>query len=159
MKVLFVCLGNICRSPAGQIIFEEMIRREGVEDKFLVDSAGTEAAWPGARPDRRMRRALGKRNYADHDHRARRITQSDLEFFDVIVTMDDDNYREVLYLGKHREFSKKIRKMVHFVKTRHVREIPDPWYGGQDGFYKVIDLLEDGCKNLLKALMKPSEEK
>lgn len=156
VKVLFVCLGNICRSPAAEIIFRNLVTQKGLEKLISIDSAGTSAEHPNSLPDSRMRKALVKRGYDEGTHRARKISFQDLIDFDYVITMDKDNYRQVVELDYLGRFQHKLLPMVQFIKKCHIAEVPDPWYGDQDGFYKVIDLLEDGCEHLLDFVRKKS---
>ena len=153
MKILFVCLGNICRSPAGENIFRHTVREAGVEDQFEIDSAGTEAWHTGKGPDARMTQTLLSREIPVTGH-ARQITISDLESFDLVLTMDHENFTNVTNLDPSGSYSEKIQKFTDFCQQHSETQVPDPYYGGQDGFELVADLLEDGCAELVKRYSK-----
>ena len=146
-KVLFVCLGNICRSPAAQGILEHIVRENGMQDMIEVDSAGTYSGHRGELPDRRMRTAALYRGFA-LTHKARPVSSLDFLDFDLIVAMDDQNYEDLMHLAPSVEATHKVHRMAEFLKDRQMSYIPDPYYMGADGFRLVLDLLEDGCGNL-----------
>ena len=146
-KVLFVCLGNICRSPAAHGIFEHMVKESGLQDKIEVDSAGTYGGHRGELPDRRMRTAAMYRGYA-LTHKSRPVSSLDFLDFDLIVTMDDQNYEDLMHLAPSVEATHKIKRMASYLTTHSISYIPDPYYMGTEGFSLVLDLLEEGCKNL-----------
>ena len=152
-KVLFVCLGNICRSPAAQGIFEHIVRENGMQEKIEVDSAGTYSGHRGEMPDRRMRTAALYRGFA-LTHKARPVSGLDFLDFDLIVAMDDQNYEDLMHLAPSVEATHKIRRMSSFLKQRKMPYIPDPYYMGAEGFSLVLDLLEDGCRNLYDIIVK-----
>ena len=152
-KVLFVCLGNICRSPAAHGIFEHIVRQNGMQDKIEVDSAGTYSGHRGEMPDRRMRTAALHRGFA-LTHKARPVSGLDFLDFDLIVAMDDQNYEDLMHLAPSVEATHKIRKMASYLKLSPMSYIPDPYYMGAEGFSMVLDLLEDGCQNLYDAIIK-----
>ena len=152
-KVLFVCLGNICRSPAAQGIFEHIVRENGMQDKIEADSAGTYSGHRGEMPDRRMRTAALYRGFA-LTHKARPVSSLDFLDFDMIVAMDDQNYEDLMHLAPSVEATHKIKRMASFLKQRQMSYIPDPYYMGAEGFSMVLDLLEDGCSNLYEAIVK-----
>jgi len=150
-RVLFVCLGNICRSPAGDNVFRNLIEQEGLQDQIECDSAGTIGYHTGNSPDSRMSATLKSRGYKIHG-RARQIQVEDFNDFDLIVTMDDSNYKDVCKVAPNKEAEAKVKKFVSFCSEHDDTEVPDPYYGGQDGFEHVADLMEDGCRNLLNQL-------
>lgn len=148
-SILFVCLGNICRSPAAEGIMRQLVEKAGQSDSIEVDSAGTYSGHAGDLPDARMRRAASKRGY-DLVHRARPIREEDFERFDMIVVMDDMNYEKVHRLAPSRREAEKIFRMREFFDTfSEWSYVPDPYYEGADGFELVLDMLEEGCRNLL----------
>jgi protein-tyrosine phosphatase len=146
-SVLFVCMGNICRSPTAEGIFRKMVSDAGREDEFEIDSAGTIDYHSGGRADSRMRSAAIGRGYR-LDSIARCINRSDFDHFDWIVTMDDDNFRDVSQLDTGSGAS--IVRMCDYCQQHQVTEVPDPYYGGEAGFPVVIDILEDACANFLR---------
>ena len=152
-KVLFVCLGNICRSPAAHGIFEHIVKENGMEDRIEVDSAGTYSGHRGELPDRRMRNAALYRGYA-LTHRSRPVSSLDFLEFDLVVAMDDNNYEDLMHLAPSVEDSRKIVKMASYFSTHNISYVPDPYYMGAEGFSLVLDLLEDGCRNLYESVVR-----
>ena len=151
-RVLFVCLGNICRSPAAEAMFRQLAEREGVADSMEIDSAGTYGGHSGELSDPRMRRAAAARGIA-MTHRARQVREEDFERFDRIIAMDDNNYESLFRLAPDRAAQQKIFRFREYL--RHHPDwsyIPDPYYEGHEGFELVLDLLEDGCSTLLDEL-------
>lgn len=154
-KVLFVCLGNICRSPAAEGIFRDMVKAEGLHDKIHVDSCGTGGWHAGDGPDNRMIAHAHQRGYNLRDLEARQIrAPEDLEEFDYILTMDNSNLKNVLALDVKKQHHGKIRPLVSYCKIHSVKEVPDPYYREADGFEYVLDLLEDACRELLNEIKK-----
>ncbi len=151
-KILFVCLGNICRSPAAEGVLKAAAERKGLSDKIAVDSAGTYGGHAGQLPDSRMRSAAARRGY-DLTHRARQITEEDFIDFDMIVVMDDMNYESVSRLAPERRYLDKLYRFAEFC-GRHPQwsHVPDPYYEGREGFELVLDLLEDGCEGILEKI-------
>lgn len=151
-RILFVCLGNICRSPAAQGVMQAMIDEKGLEERFELDSAGLYGGHAGDLPDSRMRVHAYQRGYR-LTHRSRPVRESDFDKFDLIVAMDDSNYDRLRRLAPTVEDERKIVKMIDFVKGFPQCDcVPDPYYEGAAGFELVLDLLEDGCRNMLDAL-------
>ena len=148
-RLLFVCMGNICRSPAGEGVMLHLVEQSGHSDWITCDSAGTIGFHEGSPPDRRMTAAAAKRGIA-LPSRARQIRHEDFSRFDLILTMDDDNYNEVMSLARRPEEREKVVPMLDFARG-HVPAggVPDPYYGGHEGFEGVLDLLEDACGGLL----------
>lgn len=154
-KVLFVCLGNICRSPAAEGIFKHMVRSENLQDKIHVDSCGTGGWHAGDGPDGRMIAHAWKRGYDLRDLEARQIVApDDLKNFDYILTMDNSNLKNVRALDVKGEHHPKIKPLVGFCKIHEIAEVPDPYYKAEEGFEHVLDLLEDACTELLKHIKK-----
>ncbi len=151
MRVLFVCLGNICRSPAAEGIFRQKIKHAGLDHLISCDSAGTSAYHEGEPADGRMRDHAKGRGY-NLTSLARHLTPKDLDHFDLILTMDESNYNNTLRLDPEGIYHKKVKKIVSYCKIHDVGEVPDPYYGGTDGFELVIDILEDSCDELIKEL-------
>ncbi len=147
VRVLFVCMGNICRSPLAQGVFENVLRREGLEDEVFVDSAGTGHWHVGEPPDERALSAAALRGFDLSSQRARRVRSEDCENFDYILTMDEENYRAVAALCRG---SAVVRPFLDFATNSPEREVPDPYYGGSDGFERVLDLVEEASEGLLE---------
>lgn len=148
-KVLFVCLGNICRSPAAEGIMRALVERKGEADKWEIDSAGTGRYHIGSLPDSRMRAHAARRGY-NLTHRARQVSEDDFDRFDLIVPMDASNEAYLRRLAPTLEAEKKIVPMIDFVTLpTRFDHIPDPYYEGADGFELVLDLLENGMENLV----------
>lgn len=155
-RILFVCLGNICRSPAAEAVMRHIVGREGLSESIEVDSAGTYGGHAGDLPDERMRQAARRRGYA-LTHRARMLREEDFERFDWIVVMDDMNYEAAHRLAPSREAAGRITRMVNFCRRHPDRTyVPDPYYEGREGFELVLDLLEDGCEGLLRFIIQNS---
>lgn len=153
-SVLFICLGNICRSPAAEGIMKAKVEERGLEDDFLVDSAGIGSWHVGQLPDSRMRRCGAGHGYRFDSH-ARQFRQSDFHDFDHIVVMDNENYRAITSMASSEEEKRKVVRMADFL--RHHREyttVPDPYYGDEEDFELVITLLEDALEGLLDGIMR-----
>ena len=146
-KVLFVCLGNICRSPAAEGIFRHIVKENGMEEHFVIDSAGTYGGHAGEHPDRRMRTAALYRGYG-LTHSSRQVRSLDFLDFDLVIAMDDQNYEDLMHLAPSVEATHKIRRMASFLTTHRISYIPDPYYSGSEGFSLVLGLLEEACQNL-----------
>lgn len=155
-KFLFVCLGNICRSPAAEGVFKDLLNKESIADQFFVDSCGTSNAHAGEKADSRMRASASNRGI-ELTSISRGFRDEDFEKFDFIVTMDNSNYFNIMARLPSEEYEKKILKMADFVIKQDFDEVPDPYYGGQGGFELVLNILEEGSINLLKKIME--EEK
>lgn len=152
MRILFVCLGNICRSPAAEVVFGALAQKEGVADRFELDSAGFYGGHRGELPDPRMRMAAAKRGL-QLAHRSRTVTESDFEYFDLIIGMDDANIDALRRACPSLEDEKKIVRMTDFACGHPAAtHVPDPYWEGADGFELVLDLLEDSCACLLNLL-------
>ncbi len=148
-RILFVCLGNICRSPAAEGILRSLTKAQGREDLFVIDSAGTYGGHAGDLPDFRMREAAYSRGYK-LTHRSRQFSESDFEEFDRIIVMDDNNLRDVERLAPSPEDRAKVERFADLVLSiPDVHYVPDPYYEGREGFYKVLDILEDGCQRII----------
>ncbi len=151
-KLLFVCLGNICRSPAAEGVMRRVVADEGLSDRVEIDSAGTYGGHRGQLPDPRMRSAASARGL-NLTHRSRQITEGDFLEFDRIVVMDDMNYENVFCLSPTRETDLKIFRMRdYFTRFPDWSYVPDPYYEGHEGFELVLDMLEDACHTLLQEI-------
>lgn len=148
-KLLFVCLGNICRSPAAENIMNYLVAEKNLGDRIWCDSAGTSSYHVGSAPDSRMVRAANKRGM-QFKGKSRQLEKADLEKFDLILAMDRENYRDILALDPQGKYREKVRMMCDFCRHHTTKEVPDPYYGGPDGFDRVIDLLLDACAGLLE---------
>ena len=153
-KILFVCLGNICRSPAAEGIFSQKIKERDLENFFVVDSAGTGSWHIGNLPDRRMRETALSRGI-ELKSRSRQIEENDLYKFDQIIVMDKDNLKAVKSLIKDdmNSVNSKIKLILSYSQNSQFDEVPDPYYGGQNGFDQVIDLLDDAIDGLIDSLI------
>ncbi len=150
-QILFVCLGNICRSPAAEIILHKFVSDAGRQDEFRIDSAGTIGFHSGSPPDPRMSASLERQGFTIRG-RSRQIGPEDLETFDLIVTMDESNLNDVRSLDPSGTLHAKIRPFVEFCRNFEDPRVPDPYYGGQRGFDHVIELLKDGCEGILEEI-------
>ena len=149
-RILFVCMGNICRSPAGEATLRKLVKEEKLEDQIEIDSAGTIGFHTDSPPDPRMHQAAAKRNIHTSG-RARQVFVEDLERFDRVLAMDNANFRDLLNLAETPTQEAKIRNFCDYCQNHpDHKEVPDPYYGGSKGFELVLDLLEDGCRQLLK---------
>lgn len=153
-SILFVCLGNICRSPAAEIIFKAMVKEQGLEGQIESDSAGTIGYHRGCPPDARMLAALEKYGYSNPGLKSRPVQKNDLEQFDLILGMDRENLRDLKKLDKNGQWENKIVPMCFFTTRFLDEEVPDPYYGDRRGFEHVVELLEDACSGLLEHLKK-----
>lgn len=152
-KILFVCLGNICRSPAADGIFSGLIESSGLTEKLVCDSCGTGDWHIGDLPDARMRAAGTRRGYR-FTHRARQLCRSDYTDFDVIIAMDAQNRSDILARAPSGFEASKVALFTEFCtgKFAGLSGVPDPYWSGDDGFDAVLDILENGCKNLLSKI-------
>ena len=156
-NVLFVCLGNICRSPAAQAVMQSMVEERGVSEHFRIDSAGIGGWHIGDLPDKRMRVHARPRGY-ELTHRARRVKSSDFEDFDLIVGMDAANVDDLRYMAPTVEHQNKVVMMGDFIRQYpNYDHVPDPYYEGSEGFELVLDLLEDACDNLLNRIIEQND--
>lgn len=152
LRILFVCLGNICRSPAAEGVLADIIGRSDEPDRWVIDSAGTGNYHIGDLPDHRMR-IHARRRGIELTHICRQVRESDFEDFDLIIPMDASNERNLRNLAPTAEDLEKIVPMATFVgKAMRYDYIPDPYYEGAEGFELVLDLLQDGCANLFELL-------
>lgn len=151
--ILFVCLGNICRSPAAESVMKTLLKKNGM-DHIFVDSAGTSAYHEGDMADVRMQDHARQRGY-ELTSLARRFDPStDFKKFDLILTMDNSNYNNVLRLAPNKEAEKKVVPFVKWCKVHEISEVPDPYTKGAEGFELVMDIIEDACQEILTTLKK-----
>jgi len=146
-------MGNICRSPSAQGVFEKHISAKGLTSQFIIDSAGTHSYHVGGKPDARSSQAAFKRGVDISHQRARKITQKDFDVFDYIVAMDNDNYQNIKIICPNHH-QNKIHKMMNFSPSSKHSEVPDPYYGGEQGFELVLDLLENASIGLFDFIQK-----
>jgi protein-tyrosine phosphatase len=147
-RVLFVCMGNICRSPTAHGVFEARVREAGLADRVEVDSAGTHSYHVGAPPDHRSQAHAIKRGYDLSTQRARHLTAEDFETFDLVLVMDWENYVFAERLCPPPQ-AKKLRRFAEFFQQHDSPVVPDPYQGGAAGFEQVLDMVEDGSAGLL----------
>ena len=150
-KILFVCQGNICRSPSAEAVFNGLLKQQKLANDFEVDSAGTISYHNGEPADARMQTHANKRGYRLTSI-SRKVTPRDYETFDLLVAMDDENYHDLLRMASSENHEKKVVKITDYCTKFDYSEVPDPYYGGSAGFELVLDLLEDACNGLLKSI-------
>ena len=148
IKILFVCLGNICRSPMAEFILKDMVKKENLENKFIIHSAATSSSTSGEDMYEEAKIKLKENQITYTKHKARKILQSDYEKYDYIIGMDDNNIKDILYVIKEDK-NKKVYKLLDF--TQKPRDILDPWYTGN--FTKAYDDIKIGCQGLLNYLI------
>jgi len=153
-KILFVCMGNICRSPSAEAVFTGLIKQNGLSGNFEIDSAGTSAYHVGENADRRMQSYAVKRGYNLTSIARQFNPETDFDHFDYIIAMDDDNTYSLKDMARDEADLKKISKITDFRKEWDYDYVPDPYYGGSEGFELVLDLLEDSCQGFLEKLKK-----
>ena len=153
-SLLFVCLGNICRSPAAEGVMRSVVDNAGITDYVQIDSAGTGDWHLGHLADPRMRKAASARGY-DLVHKARQIQVQDFERFSLIITMDQSNYKNVSKLAPSESAVLRIKSFTSYCTRHKISEVPDPYYGSAKDFDHVLDILEDGCQGILQAILNP----
>ncbi|MGH8218641.1 MAG: low molecular weight protein-tyrosine-phosphatase [Steroidobacteraceae bacterium] len=156
-RVLFVCLGNICRSPTAEAVFRTLAAREAPDLHVLVESAGTAEYHVGSAPDARAQAAARRRGYQMAGLRARSIERRDFGRFDLILAMDRSNLSALQRLAPHTA-AERVRLFLEYAADAGVREVPDPYYGGPNGFEEVLDLIEDASRGLLRHLRERAHE-
>lgn len=158
-SLLFICLGNICRSPAADAVMHHLTETKGLSSNFTIDSAGIGSWHVGEFPDSRMRKHGEKRGY-NINHIARQFDRSkDFDIFDYIVVMDDNNYSDICNQTKNAEQKSKVVKMKdYFAHYKGDSSVPDPYYGSPTDFEYTLDLIEDGCKGLLQSILKEDKK-
>jgi protein-tyrosine phosphatase len=148
VKVLFVCMGNICRSPTAEAVFKHQVREAGLADRILSDSAGTHGYHIGEAPDPRAQTAAARRGYDLSALCGRQISRRDFSDFEYLLAMDEDNLRILMRLCPP-EHAHKVKLFMEFSGGSQVREVPDPYYGGSQGFERVLDLVEEASSGLI----------
>ncbi len=152
IRILFVCLGNICRSPAAEEVMRSFVRTEGQANRWEIDSAGIGGWHVGDLPDKRMRIHARRRGY-ELEHICRQVRSTDFDRFDIIIGMDESNVSDLREMAPTVDAEAKVVPMADFVnKAMRCYAIPDPYYEGAEGFEIVLDLLEDACRNILNIL-------
>jgi protein-tyrosine phosphatase len=151
IKVLFVCMGNICRSPTAEGVFTKLVRDNKLDALFAIDSAGTHAYHVGNEPDLRAQSAARDRGIDLSKLRARQVVHGDFEDFDYVLAMDDENY-SILINACPEQHKPKIKYFLEYAPHLNERQVPDPYYGGSYGFEKVLDMVEEASAGFLKAL-------
>jgi protein-tyrosine phosphatase len=152
MRILFVCMGNICRSPTAEGVFRRALLERAPQLQVHVDSAGTHDYHIGEAPDARARSAASRRGIDISQLRARQIAPQDFERFDLVLVMDEDNLRE-LKARSQRQYHDRIRLFMEFAPNSPRRAVPDPYYGGEQSFEDVLDLLEEAANGLIDELL------
>ncbi|WFE68842.1 low molecular weight phosphotyrosine protein phosphatase [Thiomicrospira sp. R3] len=151
ISVLFVCMGNICRSPTAHAVFRKLVESEGLDSHISIDSAGTHAYHVGNPPDERSMKTANERGIKMQDLRARKVDFSDLIEFDYILAMDGDNL-SILEQMAPSDLKPKIKLFMEFVPDSKHAYVPDPYYGGAEGFNQVFDMVDEASKGLLAYL-------
>ena len=151
VKVLFVCMGNICRSPTAEGVFNKLISDQKLLGKFSVDSAGTHAYHIGETPDLRSQKAAKERQVNLSKIRARKVVMGDFEDFDYLLAMDQDNH-SIMLEACPEEYQHKVKLFLDYAPHTNTREVPDPYYGGSYGFERVLDLVEEASSGFIKEL-------
>jgi protein-tyrosine phosphatase len=152
-KVLFVCMGNICRSPTAHGVFRKLVAETGLEQSVLVESAGTHSYHVGEPPDVRSQQAARRRGVEISDLRARQVTLDDFSEFDFILAMDWENL-QYLQQQAPRAHKHKLQLLMRFAGEHDAAVVPDPYYGGPEGFNTVLDYVEDACQGLVEVVRK-----
>jgi protein-tyrosine phosphatase len=150
-RILFVCLGNICRSPMAEGVFRRVVAEEGLTDSFVIDSAGLGDWHIGQAPDHRAQKAARTRGVDISDQSARQVADDDFDRFDLLLVMDGSNFEELSARAPH-EARGKIRPFLDFAPHAGTKDVPDPFFGGADGFDHVLDLIEAAAHGLLASL-------
>jgi protein-tyrosine phosphatase len=151
-RLLFVCLGNICRSPSAENIMNHRLQLRGLEAQVSCDSAGTSSYHVGSAPDRRMSAAAQRKLGFPLVGAARQFEAADFEEFDLILAMDQDNFEHMYHVDRQGQYRNRLQLMCEFCREYDLKSVPDPYYGGEEGFNFVIDLLVDACDGLIDHL-------
>jgi len=158
IKVLFVCMGNICRSPTAEGVFSALLKTEKIAHQFELDSAGTHAYHIGEAPDLRAQKAAQEKDIDLSNIVSRKVVFGDFEDFDYLLVMDDDNY-QILMQSCPEQYQDKIHYLLDFAPQLGTREVPDPYYGGKYGFERVLDMVETAAVGFLNKLKQSGEIK
>jgi protein-tyrosine phosphatase len=148
LKILMVCLGNICRSPMAEGILRYQLKEQGYSAQ--IDSAGTGGWHAGEHPDPRAIKAMNHHGINISNLVARQLTKNDLDQFDLILAMDTSNYKDIIRLSPDQQTSQKVKLILSYLPGKHDLSVPDPWYGEQDGFEKVFQMLNQACVEVVK---------
>lgn len=151
MRLLFVCLGNICRSPAGENVMRQLVEKAGLESEIACNSAGTAGWHVGKSPDARMTACLARRSIANPGSAAK-LSLEMMASHDLILAMDQQNYEDILARDPEGLYHDRVRKFTDFCTEHDHQDVPDPYYGGSDGFEEVADLMLDGCTEILRQI-------
>ena len=151
IRVLFVCLGNICRSPTAEVVFRHQVEQAGLAEQILIDSAGTHDYHIGDAPDARTQRAAKLRGYDMSQLRGRQVEAGDFHRFDYVLAMDEANL-DLLKRLRPRDAQSHLGLFLEFAERHADKEVPDPYYGGADGFERVLDMVEDAAAGLLRQI-------
>lgn len=155
-RVLFVCMGNICRSPTAEGVFRHLVGQQGLSAEIIIDSAGTHDYHVGDPPDARSQAAAARRGYDLSTLRARQVARDDFRAFDYILAMDETNLRQ-LRQQCPEDCRDRLKLFLEFADDGAVREVPDPYYGGAQGFEQVLDLVEQAARGLLRNIVKNNQ--
>lgn len=150
-RILFLCMGNICRSPAAHCVFQHRVDEAGLSDQFEIESAGTIGFHAGAPPDPRMQQVMRARGIPIIGQ-SKQLDSFDMEHYDLILAMDKDNFDGAISLARGDAQRSKVKMFCAYCTEHQVNEVPDPYYGGDRGFEDVMNLIEDGCRGLLQSL-------
>jgi protein-tyrosine phosphatase len=155
-RVLFVCMGNICRSPTAEGVFRHLVEQQGLAGKIIIDSAGTHDYHIGDAPDARAQAAAARRGYDLSGLRARQVLRDDFSTFDYVLAMDQANLG-LLQQQCPENYRNRLKLFLEFADDGALREVPDPYYGGAQGFEQVLDLVENAGRGLLRAIIKNNQ--
>ena len=158
VRVLFVCMGNICRSPMAEGMFRKAVREAGLESHVEIDSAGTHAYHVGSPPDQRAQQAIRQRGVDISGLRGRKVADADFERFDYILVMDGDNYDRLIDRAPSHHHGK-IRRLLSFSRKYPNLDVMDPYYGGPQGFEENLDMIEDAVQGLIRDITGGSQVK
>ena len=153
VSVLFICMGNICRSPTAEAVFRQYVTQAGLQDRIHIDSAGTHDYHIGEAPDARTQVAAKQRGYDMSQLRGRQVSADDFGRFDYLLAMDDANLA-ILKKLRPRDAQSHLGLFLEFAERHHEREVPDPYFGGADGFERVLDMVEDAANGLLQHIQR-----